>query len=89
MHALDDELLSFRNMECYRQYLQNPLAIPKGRLINSKIVIDIKFNPDGTIKKFKSQLVARGDQLNSLDPNNIAVIAKSETLRILLAFVLY
>ena len=63
------------------------LTIPKGRLVNSKIISDIVYNPDGTFKKFKARLVARSDQLHQLDPNNFAATVKSETLRILLAIV--
>ena len=61
------------------------LTIPKGRLVNSKIISDIVYNPDGTFKRFKARLVTRGDQLQQLDPNNFAATVKSETLRILLA----
>jgi hypothetical protein len=64
MEALDDELLSLRQMECYRHYFSDTLTIPKGRLVNSKTIFDILYNPDGTFKKFKARLVARGDQLH-------------------------
>jgi len=87
MEALYDELLSLRNMECYRHYFGDALTIPKGRLINSKIICDIIYNPDRTFKKFKTRLVARGDQLHQLDPNNFAATVKSGTLRILLAII--
>ena len=70
MNALDDELLSLRQMEFYRHYFGDAITVPKGRLINSKIIFDIVYNPDGTFKKFKARLVARGDQLLQLDPNN-------------------
>ena len=52
MNALDDELLSLRQMECYRHFFGDAITIPKGRLINSKIIFDIVYNPDGTFKKF-------------------------------------
>jgi len=87
MAALDNELLSLRTMDFYRHYFGDTINIPKGRLINSKIIFDIVYNPDGTFKKFKARLVARGDQLHQLDPNNYAATVKSETLRILLAIV--
>jgi len=34
MQALEEELLTLRNMECYRHYFGNYLAIPKCRLIH-------------------------------------------------------
>ena len=46
------------------------ITIPKGRRINFKLNFDIFYNPDGTFKKFKACLVARGDQLQQLDPYN-------------------
>jgi hypothetical protein len=76
MNALDD-----------KHYFGDAINISKGRLINSKIIFDIVYNPDGTFKKFKARLVARGDQLLQLDPNKFAATVKSETLRILLAIV--
>ena len=46
MNALDDELLSLRQMGCYRHYFGDALTIHKGRLINSKIIFDIVYNSD-------------------------------------------
>ena len=43
MEALDDELL-IHNMEYYRHYFGDSLTIPKGRIINSKIIFDIVYN---------------------------------------------
>jgi len=48
--------------------------------MNSKIIFDIVFNPDGTFKTFKARLVTRDDQLHPFDPNNFAATMKSETL---------
>ena len=62
-------------------------SIPKGRSINSKIVFDMVYNPDGSFKKFNARLVAWGDKLNYADPNNIAGTVKAETMRFLLAVV--
>ena len=87
MAALDDELLSLANMSTYKTFTGDPATIPKGKLIHSKIIFDIVYNADGTFKKFKARLVARGDQLKSDDPNNYAGTVKSETMRILLAVV--
>jgi len=68
-------------------YFGDALTIPKVRLVKSKIIFNIVYNPDGIFKKFKARLVARGDQLHQLDPVNFAAIVKSETIRILLAIV--
>ena len=44
------------------------------------------FNPDGTFKKFKARLVARGDQLKTLfEPDTYAGTVSSSTLRLLLS----
>ena len=87
MLALDEELRSLSNMSTFKEFLGDPASIPKGKLIHSKIIFDIVYNPDGTFKKFKARLVARGDQLQQDDPNNYAGTVKSETMRILLAIV--
>ena len=87
MAALDDEIDSLRTMETFRHFFGDVKSIPKGRLINSKVVFDMVYNPDGSFKKFKARLVARGDQLNQVDPNNFAGTVKSETMRFLLAVV--
>jgi len=87
MAALDDELSSLKDMTTFKEFLGDPKSIPKGKLISSKIIFDIVYNPDGTFKKFKARLVARGDQFKSDDPNNYAGTVKSETMRILLSIV--
>jgi len=87
MAALNDELSSLRTMSTFKEFTGDPATIPKGKLINSKIIFDIVYNPDGSFKKFKARLVARGDQFRSDDPNNYAGTVKSETMRILLAIV--
>jgi hypothetical protein len=87
MAALNDELSSLKNMSTFKEFTGDPTTIPKGKLIHSKIIFDIVYNPDGTFKKFKARLVARGDQFKATDPNNYAGTIKSETMRILLAIV--
>jgi hypothetical protein len=60
--------------------------IPKGALLSSKAIFSIVYNPDGTFKKFKARLVARGDQLKHiLDPDTHAGTAHSESLRLFLS----
>jgi len=48
-------------MKCYRHYFGDALTILKGRLVNLKMIFGIVINPDGTLKKFKARLAARGD----------------------------
>jgi len=74
-------------MDCYRHNFGDAINIPKDRLINSKIIFDSVYNPDGTFKKFKARLVASGDQLHQLDQNKFAPTVTSEIFRILLAIV--
>ena len=57
--------------------------IPKGLLLSSKVVFSIVYNPDGTFKKFKARLVARGEQLkHPFDPDTYVGTAHNETLRL-------
>ena len=79
--------LSLWNMSTWKFFSGDLKSIPPSRLIGSKVILDIVYNPDGTFKKFKARIVARGDQLRSLDSNNFAGTVKSETMRILLAVV--
>jgi len=54
MQALGDELLSLRDIECYRHYFGDQLVIPKGHLINSKIMFDILcLTPMGPLNSLK------------------------------------
>ena len=87
MSALDEEVSSLWGMSTWKAFGDDPKTIPLGRLIGSKVIFDIVYNPDGTFKKFKARLVARGDQLKNGDPNNFAGTVKSETMRMLLAIV--
>jgi hypothetical protein len=87
LSALDEEISSLWTMSTWKDFSGDLKSIPPGRLIGSKILFDIVYNPDGTFKKFKARIVARGDQLKSLDSNNFAGTIKSETMRILLAVV--
>ena len=87
LSALDDEISSLWNMSTWKVFSGDIKSIPPGRLIGSKVIFDIVYNPDGTFKKFKARIVARGDQLRSFDSNNFAGTVKSETMRILLAVV--
>ena len=66
MTALDEEVSSLWGMSTWNAFGDYPKLIPPGRLIGSKIVFDIVYSPDGTFKKFKARLVARGDHLNAM-----------------------
>ena len=61
--AKDKEFSSFRNMKTYAQPRMPIDQIPKDKIIDARIVLDVCYNPDGSLKKFKFRLCARGDQL--------------------------
>ena len=86
MHAFGEELKSLKDMKTFKKYFGDVKDIPKGALLSSKAIFSIVFNPDGTFKKFKARLVARGDMLkNIFDPDTYAGTAHSETLRLFLS----
>ena len=88
MKAFADEIASLRNMETFVEFLGDPKSIPKGSLLSSKAIFSIVYNPDGTFKKFKARLVARGDQLKNLfDPDTYAGTIRSDTLRLFFSVV--
>ena len=73
MAAFASEFTSLQDMHTFIPYTDNVNLIPKGSLLSSKAIFKIVYNPDGTFKKFKARLVARGDPLkNILDPDTYA-----------------
>ena len=70
MSVLVDKISSLWTMSTWKFFSGDLKSIPPGRLIGSKVILDIVYNPDGTFKKFKARIVARGDQLTSWDSNN-------------------
>ena len=83
MGAFADEIQSLDDMTTWKAFFGDVSDIPKGLLLSSKVVFSIVYNPDGTFKKFKARLVARGDQLkHPFDPDTYAGTAHSETLRL-------
>lgn len=61
---------------------------PEGaNLVTSKWVFGVKYNPDGTIQKFKARLVARGfSQLEGIDyDETFAPTVRMDTMRVMLA----
>ncbi len=64
--ALLDELKSLSPSEhnTWVEFLGREKDIPKGRLISSKAIFSIVYNPDSSFKKYKARLVARGDMLH-------------------------
>ena len=73
MAAFTSEIASLQDMHTFIPYTDNVNFIPKGSLLSSKAIFNIVCNPDGTFKKFKARLVARGDPLkNILDPDTYA-----------------
>ena len=66
MAAFASEIASLQEMSTFIPYNDNVNLIPKGSLLSSKAIFNIVYNPDGTFKKFKARLVARGDQLKNI-----------------------
>ena len=88
MQAFSDEITSLKDMKTFTEYLGNSSDIPKGSLLSSKAIFSVVFNPDGSFKKFKARLVARGDMLkNIFDQDTYAGTVRYDTLRLLFSLV--
>jgi hypothetical protein len=63
-----------------------PTDIAPHLLIRSQLVFDIRYNPDGSVRKYKCRLVARGD-LQSWDElrSTYAATASSKSINLLIA----
>jgi hypothetical protein len=83
MEAFAAEINSLKDMNTFTAFLGDPKDIAKGSLLSSKAIFSIVYNPDGTFKKYKARLVARGDMLHNLhDPDTYAGTVRSDTLRL-------
>jgi hypothetical protein len=83
IQAFAAEVQSLKDMKTFTEFLGDPGDIAKGSLLSSKAIFSIVYNPDGTFKKYKARLVARGDMLkNLLNPDTYAGTAHSDTLRL-------
>ena len=85
--ALVDELKSLSPNEHWEAFLGKETDIPKGRLIYSKAIFSIVYNPDGTFKKYKARLVARGDILQSKSKDTYSSTVSSQATRLLLGII--
>ena len=87
--ALLDELKSLSPSEhnTWEEFLGTTKDIPKGRLISSKAIFSIVYNPDGTFKKYKARLVARGDMLKSKSTDTYSGTVSSQATRLLLGII--
>jgi hypothetical protein len=86
--AVRDEIASLRKMNAIVNCDIDPTSIPKHQLVRSLLLIDRLFNPDGSFKKNKARIVARGDDWNPLIPFDVyAGTVKSESIRILLSII--
>jgi hypothetical protein len=94
--AKSSEMQSFIDHKTYTVPTIPISDIPKESLLPSKIILDVRYNPDGTYKKCKFRLCARGDYIGRnmsaadlLDivrnDTNYAGNVKSESVRILLS----
>ena len=62
--AKDSEMGSWRKNEVYFADEDiNKAYISKDKIYNSKIVLDVKYKPDGCFDKAKFRLTFRGDQM--------------------------
>jgi hypothetical protein len=62
LDAIIAEINSIKDNETFLDTHFDFSDIPKGKIVPSQLVFDIRKEPNGTIKKFKCRLVARGDQ---------------------------
>lgn len=89
--ALSTEFQSMRDNDVFKHVLVDKSTIDPKRIVPSKLIFDTRFNPDGTFKKYKCRLVARGDVLarnRIYDPDdNYAGTVKSESVRLILNLV--
>ena len=86
MAAFAEEIASLKTMQTFIEYIDKPSDIPKGSLLSSKPIFSIVYNPDGSLKKFKACLIARGNMLkNILDPDTFAGTVRTDTLHLLLS----
>ena len=87
--ALIDELKSLSPSEhnTLEEFIGTAKDIPKGRLISSKAIFSIVYNPDGTFKKYKTRLVARGDMLKSKSTDTYSGTVSSQATRLLLGII--
>jgi hypothetical protein len=69
--AVHDEIASLRKMNAIVNCDIDPKSIPKHQLVRSLLLIDRLFNPDGSFKKNKARIVARGDDWNPLIPFDV------------------
>ena len=69
LQSIIDEINSLKENNTFADIEFDFSTIPKSKIVPSQLVFDIRKNPDGTIKKYKCRLVARGD-LQSWDTYN-------------------
>ena len=84
-----DELksLSPSQHNTWVEFSGNKKDVPKGRLISSKAIFSVVYNPDGTFKKCKARLVARVDMLQSKSKDTYSGAVSSQATRLLLGII--
>jgi hypothetical protein len=96
LEASRDQLHGSQWMEAMKQEVQSLFSQqtfdfigfipPRHQTIPSMFVFEIRYNPDGTIKKFKCRLVARGDRQHvSTFTNTFADTVSSRSINLILS----
>jgi hypothetical protein len=96
LEASRDQIHGSQWMEAMKQEVQSLFSQqtfnfigfipPRNQTIPSMFVFEIRYNPDGTIKKFKCRLVARGDRQHlSTFSNTFADTVSSRSINLILS----
>jgi hypothetical protein len=57
--AMDEEIDNLIKFQCF-EVVEREDAIKHGKLVKSKWVFKVKYNPDGSLQRFRARLVAKG-----------------------------
>ena len=81
--ALLTEIERLIAMGTFEAYLGPLSDIDPGALLSSKAIFELVYNPDGTFKKFKCRIVARGDMLKTSKTTDLyAGTVRSDSMRL-------
>ncbi len=66
MEAFATEVKSLKGISTFTEYLGDLKDTEQGSLLTSKAIVSIVYSLDGSFKKYKACLVARGDIFKNL-----------------------